>query len=162
MSQFEFGYTLEKEALNLFCSHENRIHLGINQKNKQVDLLVDRMEQLEHFLSIVAAKTDDSGRLDLTNAEDQALVDKIRGYEELGEHVFPHGKYVWKEKEIEDLTRRVENYIQGSLQRKISITSEEIVLDQHDLNKTLEIFKGCITRMNNLIERILGNIQRGH
>jgi len=154
-------YNLASESVNLFQLHETATHNRINQKNRQVNEWITRMEKLEKFLTLVAQRTEDSNRFDMTSAEDQALIDELRDIEEL-EHIFPHGQYVWKEKELEHMTEKVNQYIQGPLQRKIGVGSEEIVLIQHELTKALELFKNGLSRMNNLVERISSNIQRAH
>lgn len=157
----EFGYDLAGESVALFLKHEVETNNKIDLKNKKVDQLVTKMEELEVFLNLVANRTNDSNRLDLTNAEDQAFVDKLREEKDL-QHIFPHGKYSWKENEIENLNRMIHQHIEGPIQRNISMLSEQMVLDQHDLSKAMEMFKSGLNRMNNLIDRISSNIQRAH
>jgi serine/threonine-protein kinase RIO1 len=149
-------------SVNLFQQHEICVYDGIDRKNKEVDRLVTKMENLEHFLALVSQHTDESNRLDFSiTAEMQEMVDNLRGDPELAP-IFPHGKYVWKEKEIENLSRMIEQHIQGPLQRKINMTSEKMVLEQHELTKALEIFRNGQTRMSSFIEKILNNIMRAH
>lgn len=157
----EFGYDLAQESVNLFLEHEIHTNEVIDKKNKEVNRLVTKMENLERFLTLVANRTDDSNRVDLVDAADQAMVDKLREDPDL-QHIFPHGKYTWKEKEVENLQRMINQHIEGPLQRKITMLTEQMVLDQHDLGKALEMFKSGVNRMNNMIDRILSNIQRAH
>ncbi len=157
----EFGYDLAGESVNLFLCHEVTTHGNIDKKNKEVDRLVSKMEQLEHFLSLVAKRTDDSNRLDLLTAEEQSMVDYLRAHDDL-RHIFPEGKYSWKEKDLENLNRSVSQHIEGPLQRKVNMETEEMVITQHELTKALDLFKNGLSRMNNLTDRILSNMQRSH
>ncbi len=153
-----FGYELETESVNLFLIHEMHAYDKIDRKNKEVDALVTKMEDLEQFLSYIANKTDDSHRLDLTTAEEQQMVDHLR--EQGLDTIFPPGKYEWKDAEVETLTRKITQHIEGPLQRKINTLTEQMVLEQHELTKILEIFRSGLNRMINLKERILSNMAK--
>jgi len=158
----EFGYDLGGEAVELFQTHEASVYSKIEGHNETIDYYVNKMEDLEKFLSLLANRTEDSTRVDLTTAEEMELVDRLREEEDL-RFVFPEGKYSWKTKEeIDNVTRLVNQKIEGPLQRKINMASEQMVLEQHELTKVLEIFRNGLSRMNNLIDRILGNIQKAH
>lgn len=157
----EFGYDLSGESVGLFLRHEVVTHGNIDVKNREIDRRVSKMEQLEKFLTFVAHRTDESNRLDLTTAEEQGMVDAIRTHDDL-RHLFPEGKYTWKEKELENLTRSISQHIEGPLQRGINMDTEETVITQHELTKALDLFKNGLSRMNNLIDRILSNLQRSH
>lgn len=157
----KLGYDLAGESVNLFLAHEISTYAGIDRRNKEIDRLVTKMESLEEFLGFVANRTADSKRLDLDTAEDQQRVDNLRSHDDL-RHIFPEGKYAWKETEIENLSRMLNQHIEGPLQRNINMETEKMVLDQHELTKALDIFKSGLTRMTNLIERILSNVQRSH
>ncbi|NGX38633.1 MAG: hypothetical protein K1000chlam2_01809, partial [Chlamydiae bacterium] len=115
----EFGYDLAQESVNLFLEHEIHTNEVIDKKNKEVNRLVTKMENLERFLTLVANRTDDSNRVDLVDAADQAMVDKLREDPDL-QHIFPLGKYTSKEKEVENLQRMINQHIDGPLQRKIT------------------------------------------
>lgn len=157
----EFGYDLAGESVALFQRHEIHSHNTINEKNQKVSRHITQMEKLQKFLTLAAERTADSNRLEMTLAEDQALVDDLRSFGDV-DHIFPPGKYVWKEKEIEHLQEKVSQHIQGPLQRQINMLSEEMVLIQHEDTKALDLFKNGLSRMTNMIERIQSNIQRQH
>ena len=157
----DFGYDLAGESVKLFLAHEVNTYDLIDKKNKEVDRLINKMEELESFLGLVANRTDASNRVDLTTAEDQAMIDRLRQHDDL-RHIFPVGKYSWKEAEVENLNRMINQHIEGPLQRKLNMETEEMVLDQHELTKALEMFKGGLTRMNNLNDRIISNIAKAH
>lgn len=152
------GYNLAEESVGLFLTQEVHSNEIIDTKNKNVERLVNKMEKLEHFLALIANRTDDSKRIDLMIAEEQAMVDHLR--DQGLDHIFPHGKYVWKDQEIENLTRMINQHIEGPLSRTITQTTEEIMLEQHEQSKAVELFNSGLKRMNNLIERILNNIAR--
>lgn len=154
----QFGYNLAHESVGLFLTQEVHSNEIIDKKNKEVEQLVNRMEKLEQFLALVANRTDDSKRIDLMTAEEQAMVDHLR--DQGLAHIFPHGKYVWKDQEIENLTRMINQHIEGPLSRKITQMTEEIMLEQHEQSKAVELFNSGLKRMNNLIERIMNNIAR--
>ena len=147
------GYNPASEYVKLFGTLETHKYAKINCKSKQIASLVTRMEDLEAFLGLVASRTDDSNRLNFENAKDQAMIDKLRTEGNL-EHIFRHGTYSWKDKEIENLTRLLNQHIEGPLQREISRLSEDMMLDQHELAKAVELFNSGLKRMTNLIERI--------
>jgi len=148
-------------SVNLYQLYETKTHETVAAKNKKVAEHITHMEKLQHFLSLVNERTKDSSRLDMSLAEDQALVDDLRAIPGTS-HIFPHGKYEWKEKELEHLHEKVSQYIQGPLQRLINTGTEEMVLIQHELTKSLEIFNRNLQKMNGLNERIQSNIQRAH
>ena len=160
----DYGTNLAQEAVNLFQLHETAVYNKIDRKNKQVDELVSKMEDLEKFLALVSDKLsgEETSRLDLLENEQMQIVDQLREkYPDLA-HIFPHGKYSWKEGELDNLKRQINQHIEGPLQRKITMANEEILLEQHELTKALEIFRSMLTRVNNQIDRILTNIQRAH
>lgn len=152
-------YNLAQESVALFQTHEAHVYEKIAGKNAQVATLVDEMEAIEEFLGLVAERTDDSKRLDLTTAEEQGRVDRLRNLESL-RHIFPNGKYSWKDEEITNLTRMLNQRIEGPLQRKINMLTEEIMLEHSELTKATELFNRGVQRMGGLIERILANMQR--
>ena len=155
----DYGYDLAGESVALFQVHETNTYNKIDTKNKEIEKLVDEMEAIEDFLAFVANRTEDSKRLDLMTTEEQDLVDKLRKNESL-RHVFPEGKYTWKDEEITNLNRKLGQHIEGPLQRKISMKSEEIMLEQHELTKATELFNRGLQRMTGLTERILSNMMR--
>ncbi len=161
MAETNFGYNLADESVKLFLTQEVHSNTIIDGKNKQVEGLINRMEKLEEFLALVASRTDDSSRVDLMTAEEMAMVDGLREQEGLA-HIFPHGKYSWKEAEIENLRRMINQHVEGPLSRKLTQTTEEIMLEQQEQSKAVELFNSGLKRMNNLIERIMNNIQRAH
>ncbi|MBS0630173.1 MAG: hypothetical protein JSS30_08150 [Verrucomicrobia bacterium] len=156
-----FGSNLAGMSVDLFNLHEVHTHEKHDRINKEIDELVSKMEKLENFLALLANQTDDSNRVDLLSQEHQDFVDALRKHDDL-RHLFPEGKYSWKDKELENLTRSLNQHIEGPLQRKINMKTEETVLDQHELTKALDLFKNGLSRMSNLIERILNNLQRSH
>ena len=153
----DYGYDLAGESVSLFQVHETRTYETINGKNKEIEKLADEMEAIEDFLTFVANRTGDSKRLDLTTKEDQDRADRLRANESL-RHVFPEGKYTWKDEEITNLNRMLGQHIEGPLQRKINMKSEEIMLAQHELAKATELFNRGLQRMSGLTERILSNM----
>lgn len=155
----EYGYDLAGESVALFGAHEAHAYKTIAGKNEQIEKLTCEMEQIEDFLNFVASRTDDSKRLDLTTKEEQDRVDRLRQNEAL-HHAFPEGKYCWKGEEITNLNRMLSQHIEGPLQRKITMTTEEIMLEQHDLSKASELFNRGLQRMTGLTERILSNMVR--
>lgn len=155
----DYGYDLAGESVALFQVHETHTYDKIDTKNKAIEQLVNEMEAVEDFLAFVANRTEDSKRLDLMTKEEQDRVDKLRENESL-RHVFPEGKYTWKDEEITNLNRMLGQHIEGPLQRKISMKSEEIMLEQHELTKATELFNRGLQRMTGLSERILNNMMR--
>ena len=153
------GYNLAAESVALFNKHEIHTHYKIDTKNKQVEELVSQMEDLEVFVSMIAKRTEDSVNFDLQNEEDRKFVDKLREGSELA-HIFPHGKYRWQGKEIDNLSRMINQHIEGPLQRKITMLSEEMLLEQNELSRALEIFRSGQKRMGDMIQQILNAMAR--
>ena len=155
-----YGYDLAAESVALFQVHEARTYELIEIKNAAIERLADEMDTIEKFLAEVAARTDDSKRLSYNlTAEDQAKIDAMRENESI-RHAFPQGKYEWKDEEINNLTRMLAQHVEGPLQRKVNMTSEEIMLEHHELTKATELFNRGVQRMTGLCERILSNMQR--
>jgi vacuolar-type H+-ATPase subunit I/STV1 len=155
-----YGYDLAAESVDLFQVHEAHTYEKINIKNVAVERLADEMDTIEKFLAEVAVRTDDSKRLSYNlKAEDQSKIDAMRENESI-RHAFPEGKYEWKDEEINNLTRMLAQYVEGPLQRKINMVSEEIMLEYHELTKATELFNRGVQRMAGLCERILSNMLR--
>lgn len=153
------GYDLAADSVQLFLSHEEHTYKSIEDKNKHIDQLTTEMETIEKFLGEIAARTDDSKRLSFLTTEDQNWIDSLRKNDSI-RHAFPEGKYEWKDDEISNLTRILSQHVEGPLQRKINMTSEEIMLDQHDLTKATELFNRGVQRITGLCETILRNMLR--
>lgn len=78
---------------------------------------------------------------------------------------FVHPTLTEKFKELtdnENVKRLVTQRIEGPLQRKVQMTTEQIMFDQNDLLKSAEMFNKTLQRMLNFIEQILRNINKAH
>lgn len=64
--------------------------------------------------------------------------------------------------EDKNLERMVTQRIEGPLQRNINMTSEEVMHEQLELSKAVELFNRGMQRMLGLTDRILSNMQRAH
>ena len=178
----DFGYDLAGESVALFQQHEMRVHETIEVKNQEIEKLVTEMEELEWFLSLLAngsdAFTQDGEHSIEVTGEDVARIKRLSDNPDL-RHIFPPTKFSWMEGEIaqvatqlqeklgewaneDNMRRMVTQRVEGPLQRKISMKSEEIMLEQHDLTKAVELFNRGLQRMLGLNERILSNMQRMH
>lgn len=179
-----YGYDLAGLSVDLFNLHEKRVLGVIGKKNVEIETLTKEMEDLQHFLSLLekasstftnAAGSDHS--LELSH-EDIEKIQRLAANPEL-HHIFPPAKFSWKEGEItatveqikeklqewakdENVKRLISQRIEGPLQRKIGRKSEDIMLEQQELTKAVELFNRGLQRMLNLCERILSNMQRVH
>lgn len=159
-----FGYDLADMSVKLFLSHETHVGDVIESENKEVLRLADQMEDLEKFLALVKKRTDqESQRVDLQDAHERDLVDRLRGQEEL-KHIFDTpNQYTWKGKaDLENLSKLAQDYVTGPLQQKIARSAEKMVMEENKLTEVLSLFKAGHNRMERLIQEINSNIMRIH
>ncbi|NGX39070.1 MAG: hypothetical protein KR126chlam1_00390 [Chlamydiae bacterium] len=164
-----FGHNLALQSVQLFTLHEQKVLETIGEKNEEILKLTDQMNDLTSFLGLVETKlkNEDTVTARFINPDEHEVIDRIR--EALMENpeglegalrLFAHGKYSWEVTELNSLKEMLGRYVEGPLQRKISMGSEEMVLNHHELTKVLDIFRSGLTRMNDQIQRILSNILR--
>lgn len=175
----EFGYDLAGESVKLFHVHEARVYESIEGINKEIDQLVLEMEDLERFLSLLAETSsnleENDHKLELED-EDIQRIERLSKNPDL-RHIFPPHQFSWQEGEIkqvanqlqekltewaddDSLKRMVSQRIEGPVQRKIGMKSEEVMLEQHELTKATELFNRGVQRMLSLNERIISNMLR--
>ncbi len=155
------GYNPSIDWLNAYGAYEADTHNTINNQNKKVSGHINHMEKLQQFLTMATERTKDSNRLDMSRPEDQDLLAELLTYGGT-EHIFPHGKTEWKEKELEHLHEKINQHIQGPLQRQVNSGTEEMVLLQHELTKALDLFKNGLKNNTDLITSINRRIQSAH
>ncbi|NGX48254.1 MAG: hypothetical protein K1000chlam3_01645 [Chlamydiae bacterium] len=175
-----YGSNLALESVKLFEKHEARVYEAIECKNQEIERLVIEMEDLEHFLSLLANASDafskdDPHQIEVSE-EDIVCIQRLAQNPEL-RHIFPPTKFSWTDGEIiavtkqlqeklkelsedKNLERMVTQRIEGPLQRKINMASEEIMHEQFELSKAVELFNRGMQRMLGLTDRILSNMQR--
>ncbi len=175
----EFGYDLAGESVKLFHVHEARVYESIEGINKEIDQLVLEMEDLERFLSLLSQTSnnleENDHKLELED-EDIERIERLSKNPDL-RHIFPPHQFSWQEGEItkvanqlqekltewsndDSMKRMVSQRIEGPIQRKIGMKSEEVMLEQHELTKATELFNRGVQRMLNLNERIISNMLR--
>ncbi|MDN3506464.1 MAG: hypothetical protein P0S96_04470 [Simkaniaceae bacterium] len=176
----DFGYDLAAESVGLFAAHEARVYEVIEGKNNEIDALVTEMEDLEHVLSLLAKasdsfKTDDQHVVEIEN-EDVERIQRLSQNPEL-RHIFPSTKFSWMDGEItqvakdlneklkelssdDNLQRMITQRVEGPLQRNIGMKTEEVMHEQLELGKAVELFNKGLQRMISLTERILSNMAR--
>jgi|GEM_PF-3013979 len=176
----DFGYDLAGESVALFQTHETHVYTLIEGKNREVDALVTEMEDLEHVLTLLADATEafkaDDDHIIEIDEQDAERIQRLAQNPEL-KHIFPPTKFSWMEGEItnvakelqttlkelssdDNLERMITQRIEGPLQRNISMKTEEIMQDQLELGKAVELFNKGMQRMLSLIERILSNMAK--
>lgn len=180
MADFKCGYDLAGLSVRLFTDYETYVLQEISQKNEQIAKLVEEMEDLEFFLSLLAktsAEFDEKkDHIVEITAADAHRIQNLMENPEL-RHIFPPAKFSWKEGEItavakeiqgklqewsqdDNLKRLISQRIEGPLQRKITMETDNVRLSQEDLVKVAEICTKGLHRMTNLNERILNNMLR--
>lgn len=161
----EIDYNMAREAVGLFLMHEGRVHGAIDAKNNELISLVDEMEEIEQFLALLRNKTDDSQRVEFLLPHEQELVDSLRNRADL-QHVFSNPyqhPYVWKgEGELKTLERLLTQHVEGPLNQKISMATQEMMLAENQLVEVLAMFRAGQNRMQELLRHINSNIQRIH
>lgn len=174
------GYNPAEMAVNLYEKHEAHIHEVIKTKHEQLNQVVTQMEDLEFFLRKVKEQSelfqkDKKHKIEISHA-DAELIKRLSEQEKLS-HIFTPSKFTWEDEEIVDLVtqcqkaigeccedenikRLIEERIQGPMQREISMKTEEILYEQQELIKSLEIFRSIQKEASDAIRFILQNIQR--
>lgn len=91
----EHGHNLALESVKLFGKHEARVYEAIECKNQEIERLVIEMEDLEHFLSLLASASDafskdDPHQIEISE-EDIVRIQRLSENPEL-RHIFPPHK----------------------------------------------------------------------